>query len=45
MLQYLMLYYLMLYYFKVRLCDNAQVVAALVPVTLVIIARFSVAVF
>ena len=40
-----MFHYLILYYFNGRLFDNALVIVALVPVTLVIVAKFNVAVF
>ena len=40
-----MFHYLMLYYFNFQLFDNVLVAIALVPVTLVIVARFNVAVF
>ena len=45
MIHYLVFYYLMLYYLNVRSFDNAQVAVLLVPVTLVAVSRFNVAVF
>ena len=44
-LHYLMFLYVVWYFFNLRLFDHALVAAALTLVTLVIIARFDVAVF
>ena len=40
-----MFHYSMLHYFNVSLLDNALAAVALVPVTVVIVAQFNVAVF